>query len=58
MAKSKKANAEADKKEANSAEAFAEAGEAKANAEADKKEANSADALNLRKFGKFQGKGK
>ena len=40
------------------AEAFAEAEEAKANAEADKKEANSADALKLRKFGKFQGKGK
>lgn len=40
------------------AEAFAEAEEAKANAEADKKEANSTDALKLRKFGKFQGKGK
>lgn len=39
-------------------EAFAEAGEDKANAEADKKEASSADALKLRKFGKFQGKGK
>ncbi len=48
MAKSKKEKAEA----------FAEAEEAKANAEADKKEANSADALKLRKFGKFQGKGK
>ena len=48
MAKSKKEKAEA----------FSEAGEAKANAEADKKEANSADALKLRKFGKFQGKGK
>ena len=48
MAKSKKEKAEA----------FAEAEEAKANAEADEKEANSADALKLRKFGKFQGKGK
>ena len=48
MAKSKKEKAKA----------FAEAEEAKANAEADKKEANSADALKLRKFGKFQGKGK
>lgn len=48
MAKSKKEKAEA----------FAEAEEAKANAETDKKEANSADALKLRKFGKFQGKGK
>ena len=51
MAKSKK-------KENGLAEAFAAADEAKANAEADKKEANSADALKLRKFGKFQGKGK
>ena len=56
-----KANAEAEKAvapvEAPETEK-AEAGEAKANAEADKKEANSADALKLRKFGKFQGKGK
>ena len=48
MAKSKKEKAEA----------FAEAGEAKANAEANKKEENSAEELKLRKFGKFQGKGK
>ena len=48
MAKSKKEKAEG----------FAEAEEDKENAEADKKEANSADALKLRKFGKFQGKGK